>query len=103
MRDRRIAIYLGSYKATSQVKLNHAYTSKIESIIFKTGDKKTEVARKLLMHTFQTTDVSELKEKIFYAASMVKDTSKTDQGFKRRIAVVCKKALKIAIDKGYLL
>jgi hypothetical protein len=103
MKDRRIAIYLGSHKATSQVKMNHAYTNKIESIIFKTGHNKTEVARQLLMHSFQTNNVCELKEKIVYAANMVNDTAITEMGFKRRVAVVCKKAIKIAIDNGYLL
>lgn len=103
MRDRRIAIYLGSYKPTAQVKMNHSYTSKFESIIFKTGYNKTEVAKRLLMHTFEAVDLDELKEKITYAANLITDTAKTEEGTKRRIAVVCKKALRLAIDRGYLL
>lgn len=104
MEHRRIAIYLNSRKQTAQVQLNHLYSAKIDTIIFKTGYSKTEVARKLLMLSFQTEDVSELKERIFYAANLDEETLKVvDISVKRKIAEVCKKALKLAIDKGYLL
>lgn len=80
------------------------YTQKVDSIIFKTGYSKTEVARKLLMKSFQTDDVMELRERIFYAANLDEETIKVvDISVKRRVAEVCKKALRMAIDRGYLL
>jgi hypothetical protein len=104
MEHRRIAIYLNSRQATAKVQLNHLYTQKVDLIIFKTGYSKTEVARQLLMKSFQTEDLSELKERIYYAANLDQETIKVvDISVKRRIADVCKKALKLAIDKGYLL
>lgn len=99
MEHRRIAIYLDSRKATAKVQLNHLYSQKISYIIFKTGESKTEVARKLLMDAFQTGDLSELKERIIYAADIKEDTLTA----KRKIGEVCKRAIKLAIDKGYLL
>lgn len=84
--------------------MNHMYTQKVDTIIFKTGDSKTEVARKLLMMSFQTNDIAELKERIYYAADVSQETlMEADISIKRRIGEACKKALKLAIDKGYLL
>jgi hypothetical protein len=104
MEHRRIAIYLGDRKQVAQVQLNHLYTSKFDSILFKTGYSKTEAARKLLMLSFQTNDFDELKERIYYAANINEEVLKVaDISIKRRIGEACKKALKIAIDKGYLL
>ncbi len=94
MDHRRIAIYLGNRVATAQVKFNHLYTSKIDSIIFKTGDTKTEVARQLLMKSFQTTDIIELRERIVYAANVTGNTLTE----KRKIGEVCKLAIRRAID-----
>ncbi len=94
MEHRRIAIYLGSRIPVAKVQLNHLYSSKIDHIIFKTDDTKTEVARQLLMKSFQTTDVTELRERIIYAAN-VKDDSLSA---KRRIGEVCKLAIRRAID-----
>lgn len=104
MEHRRIAIYLEGRKQVAQVQLNHLYTSKFERIIFKTGDSKTEVARKLLMHSFQTTNPCELKERIFYAANINEEALTTANiSIKRKVGEICKKAIKIAIDNGYLL
>ncbi len=107
MIHRRIAIYLDSRKPITQVQLNHLYTSKIEKIIFKEGISKTEVARKLLMQSFGVTDIPELHERIIYAANHYEFKNSTagnkSTGIGSRVGHVCKKALKLAIDRGYLL
>ncbi len=104
MQHRRIAIYLDSRTPIAKIQLNHLYTQKVDRVIFKTGESKTSVARKLLMLSFQTEDTIELRERIYYAAqidvNLLKDA---DIKVKRRIAEACKKALKLAIDRGYLL
>jgi hypothetical protein len=107
--NRRIAIYLdrGTTVPVTQIKLNHAYTSKFETLASRIGEKKSKVARELLMLTFQAKDCEELKEKIFYAASMVtfkrgRDTAKCT-GIGSKISHVCKNAIRIGIDKGYLI
>lgn len=94
MEHRRIAIYLGSRVQTAQVKFNHLYTSKIDKIISQLDVTKTEAARQLLMKSFQTTDVSELRERIIYAANVTDNSLSA----KRRIGEVCKLAIRRAID-----
>jgi hypothetical protein len=96
MTHRRIAIYLDGRKATAKVQLNHLYSQKIGHIIYRTGESKTEIARRLLMDFFQTDDLAELRERIIYTADMKEETL-TD---KRKIAEVCKRAIKLSIDKG---
>jgi hypothetical protein len=107
MTHRRIAIYLDSRKPITQVQLNHFYSSKIDRIIFKEGISKTEAARKLLLLSFGVNDVSELKEHITYAANLYTfknaSTSNKSTGIGSKIGHVCKKAIKMAIDNGYLL
>jgi hypothetical protein len=96
MQHRRIAIYLEPGKPTAKVQLNHLYSQKIGSIIYKTGESKTEIARRLLMDAFQTVDLIELRERIIYAADIKEETLTA----KRKIAEVCKRAIKLSIDKG---
>lgn len=94
MEHRRIAIYLGSRTPTAKIQMNHLYSSKIDRIIFKEGITKVEAARQLLMKSFQTTDILELRERIIYAANVTGD----GLGEKRKIGAVCKLAIRRAID-----
>lgn len=102
MDNRRIAIYLNSRIPTAKIQLNHLYTSKIDQIIFKEGITKVEAARNLLMKSFQTNDISELKERIFYAASMYEfkktNPDKLSVGIGSKVGHICKIALRRAID-----
>lgn len=102
MSIRVIAVYLeekaeyGSCKGVprmfTKIQMNHAYNKRFEEIRQRTGDKKTQLARIFLMSIFKTHDVSELKEVILYSA-----------GFDpKKIALVCKSALKKAIDSYQL-
>lgn len=99
---RVIAIYLeekadyGTYKGVprmfTKIQMNHSYNKKFEEIRQRTGDKKTELARNFLKRIFKTNDVSELKEVILYSADFNP----------KKIANVCKLALKKAIDSYQL-
>ncbi len=72
-----------------------------------TGERKATIARMLLMRAFEAKDNSELKDKINYAASLYTFTKinegKSTKGIGSKVGHVCKKALKLAIDRGYLL
>jgi hypothetical protein len=94
--NRTIAIYLdrGTTIPVTKIQLNHAYTSRFKNLTSRVGEKKSKVARELLMLTFQAKDCEDLKEKIFYAASMVtfkrgRDSAKCT-GIGSKVGLVCK-------------
>lgn len=99
---RRVVIYLDSRTPIANIHLNYSYTNKLESLINKTGETRSATAKKLLIQSFGTSDLSELKERIVYAASncvfgRAKENSK-QIGMGSKVGYVCKIALKRAID-----
>lgn len=104
--SRRVTVYLGSYKPIANIRLTHSYNSKLSEIVKKTtGDNKSETIRLLLFTFFKTDDITELKERIFYAASNIEfvicrknKKSIGTPGMASKIGRVCNVAIKKAID-----
>lgn len=102
MLDRRIEIYLegraidrktghrrGRTKTFAKIQMNHAYHAKIEYIRKQRGGcGKSVIIREFLMNIFNTKNVYELKERIYYASEIQN----------KKISDICKLAIRKAID-----